>query len=131
MLASWRLWYLILIKSNKMKEHSNKCMKHSMSEKMELVTMYNIHVFISNYILTEFTLYCSFVTRSLVLCVCFVDRCLSFCTFSFSHCVFCSSSIYGFWLPFWYLQTLLDFTSPPFLLPGKVEGQWPLTYCLF
>jgi hypothetical protein len=35
------------------------------------------------------------VTRSLVLCVCFVDRCLSFCTFSFSHCVFCSS-IYGF-----------------------------------
>ena len=36
------------------------------------------------------------VTRSLVLGVCFVDRCLSFCTFSFGHCVFCSSSIYGF-----------------------------------
>jgi hypothetical protein len=47
------------------------------------------------------------VTRSLVLCVCFVDRCLSFCTFSFGHCVVCSSSIYGFWLPLWYLQTLL------------------------
>ena len=31
-----------------------------------------------------------------VLCVCFVDRCLSFCTFSFDHCVVCSSSIYGF-----------------------------------
>jgi hypothetical protein len=29
--------------------------------------------------------------------VCFVDRCLSFCTFSFGHCVVCSS-IYGFWL---------------------------------
>ena len=29
------------------------------------------------------------VTRSLVLCVCFVDRCLSFCTFSFGHCVVC------------------------------------------
>ena len=28
--------------------------------------------------------------------VCFVDRCLSFCTFSFGHCVVCSSSIYGF-----------------------------------
>jgi hypothetical protein len=28
------------------------------------------------------------VTRSLVLCVCFVDRCLSFCTFSFGHDVF-------------------------------------------
>ena len=45
------------------------------------------------------------VTRSLVLFVCFVDRCLSFCTFSFGHCVFCSS-IYGFWLPLWYLNTL-------------------------
>jgi len=29
------------------------------------------------------------VTGSLVLCVCFVDRCLSFCTFYFGHCVFC------------------------------------------
>ena len=36
------------------------------------------------------------VTRSLVLSVCFVDRCLSFCTFSFGHCVVCSSSIYRF-----------------------------------
>ena len=35
------------------------------------------------------------VTRSLVLYVCFVDRCLSFCTFSFDHCVVCLS-IYGF-----------------------------------
>ena len=48
------------------------------------------------------------VTRSLVLCVCFVDRCLSFCAFSFGHCVFCSSSMCGFWLPLWYLQTLLN-----------------------
>jgi hypothetical protein len=46
------------------------------------------------------------VTRSLVLYVCFVDRCLSFCTFSFGHCVVCSSLIYAFWLPLWYLQTL-------------------------
>jgi hypothetical protein len=46
-------------------------------------------------------------TRYLVLYVCFVDHCLSFCTFSFGHCVVCSSSIYGFWLPLWYLQTLL------------------------
>ena len=36
------------------------------------------------------------VTRSLALCVCFVDRCLSFCTFSLEHCVVCSFSIYGF-----------------------------------
>jgi len=44
------------------------------------------------------------VTRSLLLCVCFVYRCLSFCPFSFG--VVCSS-IYGFCLPLWYLQTLL------------------------
>ena len=49
------------------------------------------------------------VTRSLVLCVCFVYRCLSFYYFSFDHCVVCSSSIYGFLLPLSYLQTLLSF----------------------
>ena len=30
---------------------------------------------------------------------CAEDRCLFFCTFYFGHCVVCSSSIYGFWLP--------------------------------
>jgi hypothetical protein len=45
------------------------------------------------------------VTRSLVLYVCFVDRCLSFCTFSFWP--LCCLFLYGFWLPLWYLQTLL------------------------
>jgi len=40
------------------------------------------------------------VTRSLVLCVCFVDRCL----FLWPLCC----SIYGFWLPLWYLQTHLE-----------------------
>jgi hypothetical protein len=48
------------------------------------------------------------VTRSLVLYIYFVDRCLSFHTFSFCHCVVCSSSIYEFWLPLWYLQTLFS-----------------------
>ena len=47
------------------------------------------------------------VTRSLVLFVCFVDSCLSFYTFSFGHCIVCSSSTYEFWLPLWYLQTPL------------------------
>jgi hypothetical protein len=47
------------------------------------------------------------VTRSLVLCACFVDRCLFFCTFTFGHCVVCLSSIYEFWLSLWYFQTLL------------------------
>jgi hypothetical protein len=30
------------------------------------------------------------VNRYLVLYVCFVDRCLSFCPFPFGHCVVCS-----------------------------------------
>jgi hypothetical protein len=33
------------------------------------------------------------VTRSLVSCVYFVDRCLSFCTFSFGHCIVCSLNL--------------------------------------
>ena len=36
------------------------------------------------------------VNRSLVVRVCFVNRCLPFCTFSFGHFVVCSSSIHGF-----------------------------------
>ena len=48
------------------------------------------------------------VIPSLVLYVCFVFCCLSFCPFSFGHCVVCSSAIHGFWLPLWYIQTLLD-----------------------
>jgi hypothetical protein len=65
------------------------------------------------------------VTRSLVLCVCIVDRCLSFffwalCCLSFidlrflipplvsfGHCVVCPSSIYGFWFPLWYLLAIV------------------------
>ena len=48
--------------------------------------------------------------------LCFVDRCLSFCPFSFDHCVICSSSIYEFWLPLWYLQTLFIFSVFCFLM---------------
>ena len=67
------------------------------------------------------------VTRPLVLCVCFVDRCLSIvsvflwplCCLSFfelripiTPLVFSnSSSNYGFRLPLWYLQTLLRITD--------------------
>jgi hypothetical protein len=50
------------------------------------------------------------VTRSLVLYLWFVDRCLSFCTFFFwSLCClfFFDIQLYGFWLPLWYPQTLL------------------------
>ena len=45
------------------------------------------------------------VTRSFAFSVCLVDRCLSFCTFSFGQWVFCSS-IYEFWLPLWYSQAI-------------------------
>ena len=58
------------------------------------------------------------VTRYLVLYVCFIDRCLSFCPFSFGHCVIYSSSIYGFWLPLWYLQILLTAT-----LHSRISGR--------
>jgi hypothetical protein len=37
---------------------------------------------------------------------------LSFCSFSFGHCVFCSSSIYRFWLPpFGIFKLFLSFCS--------------------
>jgi hypothetical protein len=67
------------------------------------------------------------VTRSLVLCVYFVDRCLSFCTFSFGHCVVCSSSICRFWLPLWYLRTLLRI-SVSYL--SRIHWPHPLIYII-
>ena len=51
------------------------------------------------------------VTRSLVFYVCFVDRCLSFCTYSFGHCVVCFS-IYEFSLSLWCFQTHLTYQYP-------------------
>jgi hypothetical protein len=60
------------------------------------------------------------VTRSLALClfVCFVDRCLFFCPFSFGHCVVCLSSINGFWLPLWWCQQWLrELSSRVFSMP--------------
>ena len=35
------------------------------------------------------------VTRSLALCICFIDRCLSLCTFSFGHCAAVVSQSYA------------------------------------
>jgi hypothetical protein len=46
-------------------------------------------------------------TRSLVLCVCFLDRCLSICPFSFGHCVVCPFFIDEFWLLKLFLYTFL------------------------
>jgi hypothetical protein len=54
------------------------------------------------------------VTRSLVLYVCFVDRCLSFRLFSFAHCVVCSSSIR-------ILITLLVFSNSSYIQSSAVN----------
>ena len=71
------------------------------------------------------------VTRSLGLCVYFVDRCLSFCTFSFGHCAVCSSSIYGFWLLLWYLLAIVLSVLLRYTVSGYSSGIfWPLC-CLF
>ena len=69
------------------------------------------------------------VTRSLVLCVCFIDHCLFFCTFSFDHCVVFSSSIYEFWLPLWYLQSLLFLSRPPVFSVVRETGALVLYVC--
>jgi hypothetical protein len=66
---------------------------------------------VQRHITAHKTLWLPWCYSILVLYVCFVDRCLSFCTFSFCHCVFCSFPIYGFWLPLCYLQTLLESTT--------------------
>ena len=48
--------------------------------------------------------------QSSVFCVFFVDHCLSFCPFSFGHCIACPSSNYDFW------TTLLASTNFSYLL---------------
>jgi hypothetical protein len=69
-------------------------------------------------------------------CVVFVDRWLSFCPFSFGHCVVSPCQVYGFWLSLWYLQTfhvlfdivlsvLLRFTA--FDYPFGIFKLFPLT----
>ena len=69
------------------------------------------------------------VTRSFVLCICFVDRCLSFCTFSFGNCFVCSSSIYGFWLPLWYLQILVMSSRNSINIPDLYTNCHCTYYC--
>jgi hypothetical protein len=60
---------------------------------------------------TRLSAFCSIITSNMNQECCvfyYVDyRCLFFCTFSFDHCVVCSSSIYGFWLPLWYLLVIV------------------------
>ena len=55
------------------------------------------------------------VTRSFVFCVVFWRsyRCLSFCPFSFGHCVVYPFLIHKFWLPIWYQTNILYIISVP------------------
>jgi hypothetical protein len=73
------------------------------------------------------------VTRSLVLYVCFVDRCFSFCPFSFGHCVVCHSSTYGFWLPSDIFKLFLSFLFVIvfFFLRGSESAGFFLIVCLY
>jgi hypothetical protein len=52
----------------------------------------------------------------------FFKHCLSFCPFSFSHYVVCSS-IYDFWLPLWYLQTFLTMKTWHIYGKNKLDSQ--------
>jgi hypothetical protein len=51
--------------------------------------------------------------------------CLFFCPFSLGHCVVWPSSMYGFWLPLWYLQTHFGYC----VVFPSIFGFWfPLWY---
>ena len=56
------------------------------------------------------------ITQSLLFCVCFVDCCLSFCLFSFGHCVVCSSSNMNSDYPFGMFKTLLNILEALFFM---------------
>ena len=68
------------------------------------------------------------VTRSLVLCVCFVDRWFSFCTFSFGHCVVCPSNTDSDY-PFGIFKLFLFFCPFSFghciVCPSNTDSDYP------
>jgi hypothetical protein len=123
---SWIIFYLLFIKKKKILINTKNIIVRDSGEKFPG----NFHVFLSTSVPVShippfplnsppgFSGVC--VSRSLVLCVCFVDRCLSFCTFSFGLFVVCSSLMYRFWLPLWYLQTLIT-CQTSFLLTGNIK----------
>jgi hypothetical protein len=57
-------------------------------------------------------------------CLFFFDiRILITLVVSFGHCVVYSSSIYGFWLPLWYLQTFLCIDEFQFLMSEDLKAR--------
>ena len=72
--------------------------------------LFMLFVFCFGYSGVQDILCCVFALSVFVLCLC--TLCCQFLKsspFSFSQCVVCSSSIYGFWLPLWYIQSHLNF----------------------
>jgi hypothetical protein len=62
-----------------------------------------------------------------VMFLCFVDRCLSFCTYSFDHCVVYSSSIYRLWLLFGIFKLFSKFKGQSLI--EMTSGTMRLCYC--
>jgi hypothetical protein len=80
-----------------------KCQNHPRIERVSIYTLISVTLLEH---LSSPPVFCEVrFTRSLVLCACFVY----ICPFVLFHCVVCSSSIYGFWLPLWYLRALLTY----------------------
>jgi len=70
-------------------------------------------------------------TRLLVLCVCFVDRCLSFCPFSFNLCVVCPSSIYAYVIfKLFYLDIIVYHVISKGMIYTCYGGKWDVKFFL-
>jgi hypothetical protein len=55
----------------------------------------------------------------------------SSCLFSFSHCVACPSSFFGFWLPLWYLQSVckckLDGSNQQSIITDNISNPYGIS----
>ena len=61
--------------------------------------------------------------RFLILCVSFVDRCLSFCTFSCGHCLRFTDSDYSFGIfKFFFSSAKTEWTMQRHILMGDING---------
>ena len=73
-------------------------------ENSEIQFLLSINKLYISWQLLKFVL---FESQSIFSFICMFCMYLLVCVFSFGHCVVCSSSNYGIWLPLWYLQSLL------------------------
>jgi hypothetical protein len=71
-----------------------------------LVYPMTLPMWIMSNLLSLQLLYCNFTCSMFCSFTCLISNTISTACY-FGHYVVCSTSIYGFWLPLWYLQTLL------------------------